>query len=341
MKNKSLILLIIAIVLLGVYAIYLYNNDAPTSKLKPNSDFAIENTDAIDKITIDDNGEFIALTKKNNEWFANDSIKARPESIDLILKTFNRIKVQSSVPKSMVTNIIADLAAGCKKVEVYVDGEKKPIKTYFIGNPTADHAGTYMLLETAENGRSSEPYVTHIPGFNGFLSSRFFATQSDWQYTGIFNYELTNIKKIKVDFTTEPNESYQIIQEKEGEFSLLGFNGEIINNVDESALKNYVVSYKKIHYNRIMDYSQNQIDSVKLLTPNYIISVTDKNDVTKEVLFYKKAAAVGETDAVTGKQKEFDVNYALGIVDDENKVARYQYYVIDPLLMKKSYFVTK
>ena len=50
MKNKSLILLVVIILALGVYALYLYNNDAPASKLQPNSDFVIENTEDIDKI---------------------------------------------------------------------------------------------------------------------------------------------------------------------------------------------------------------------------------------------------------------------------------------------------
>jgi hypothetical protein len=340
MKNKSLILLISIILVLGVYSIYLYYNDAPASKLKPNSDFIIENTDDVDKIIIDDNGLAITLTKVNEEWFANDSVKARPEGVELILKTFRRIKVQSSVPKPMVRNVITNLAASSKKVEVFKGGSK-PIKTYFIGNPTQDHSGTYMLLETPENGRSSEPYVTHIPGFNGFLSSRFFASLEDWKFTGIFNYNLTNISKIKVDIKDIPSESYQILQAKDGRFSLLNINGEIINNYNKALLQNYLVNYKKIHYNKVMEYTKNQIDSVKLLTPDYIISVTDKNEATKEVLFYKKAANTGEMDPVTRKQQEFDVNYALGIVNDANKVARYQYHVIDPLLMKKSYFLTR
>lgn len=338
MKNKSLILLVVVIVLLGVYSIYLYNNDTPSSKLKPNSNFAIENTENIDKITIEENGLLLTLTKKNNEWFANDTVKARPDGVELIMKTFERIKVQSSVPKSMVTNVIANLAASAKKVQVFENGSSSPFKTYFIGNPTQDHAGTYMLLETAE-GRSSEPYVTHIPGFNGFLSSRFFAIESDWKFTGVFNYDVANISKIKVEFRDDLNQSYQIVQTNNGDFNLLGYNGEVLNNADLALVKNYVLNYKKIHYNKMMNYTQNQIDSVKLLTPHYIISVTDKNEKTKEVFFYKKAANKGEIDPVTQKQKEFDVNYALGIVNNENQIARYQYHVIDPLLMKKSYFL--
>lgn len=341
MKNKSLLLLLAAVILLGAYAIYLNANDAPTSKLKPNSDFAIENTNEVDKIIIRDNdGTEITLTKKGNEWIGNDSFKARPENIELIFKTLSRIKVQSGVPKNQVNSVIADIAARNKKVQIFT-GSDEPVKTYYIGNATSDHFGTYMLLETKKEGRSSIPYITHIPGFNGFLDSRFFAHEIDWKFTGVFNYEIKDLAKIKVEFKNNPNESYQILQSKEGEFSLLGLNGELVDNFNKNMVQSYVLNYKKIHYNRIMDYTPNQIDSVKLLKPDYVISVTTKDDTKNEVLFYKKAGLKGEVDPVTKKAQEFDVNYALGCVNDSEDIARYQYHVIDKLLMRKSFFLNR
>jgi hypothetical protein len=37
--------------------------------------------------------------------------------------------------------------------------------------------------------------------------------------------------------------------------------------------------------------------------------------------------------------QKYDVNYALGCVNDGDNIARYQYHVIDKLLMKKRFFI--
>ena len=59
------------------------------------------------------------------------------------------------------------------------------MKTWYVGTATPSHTGTYMVLETPE-GRGAKPYVVHMEGFTGYLSTRFFTSERDWRYTGMF-----------------------------------------------------------------------------------------------------------------------------------------------------------
>ena len=112
------------------------------------SDFAIKDSKSIDKIFIvASTGKSVTLSKQDTNWLVNGKYNARPDNIRLLLKTFRRIDVRSPVPKAAVNNIITEIATGATKVEIY-QGNDKPSKIYYVGNPTNDNQGTYMILET-------------------------------------------------------------------------------------------------------------------------------------------------------------------------------------------------
>ena len=52
-----------------------------------------------------------------------------------------------------------------------------------------------MILEN-----SSEPYVVSIPGFNGYLSSRFSCEENDWKDKIIFNYDKNEIESVHLNY---------------------------------------------------------------------------------------------------------------------------------------------
>jgi hypothetical protein len=64
------------------------------------------------------------------------------------------------------------MASKSTKIEIYSKGEK--VKQYYVGHATQDNTGTYMLLTNTETDENyEEPFVTHIPGFEGFIYSLF------------------------------------------------------------------------------------------------------------------------------------------------------------------------
>ena len=111
----------------------------------------------------------------------NGTYKARHDALQLLLKTFRRAAIQGPVADKAQPNVIRQMSSRGKKVEIYLGGEE-PAKTWYVGTATPSHTGTYMVLETPE-GRGEKPYVVHMEGFTGFLSTRFFTSEREWRHT--------------------------------------------------------------------------------------------------------------------------------------------------------------
>ena len=127
----------------------------------------------------------VSLQRSDGCWILNDSLFANQSSINLILKTVKEMRVKNPVARSALKNVIERMGIQNTKVDIFSNNKK--IKTIYIGGETADQLGTFMMLEGAK-----EPYVVYIPGFNGYLSSRFHCRESDWRDKNIFR----NFKKI-------------------------------------------------------------------------------------------------------------------------------------------------
>ena len=337
MKKNSTKFLILAVLVLAIIAYFVSVQDDEQGGTKPMSDFAIENTDEINKIIItESNRNKAELELIDGEWMLNNEFKARPVSVELLLKTFRNIKVQTSVSNELKKTVVANMASRYKKVEIFEAGNL--LKTYYVGSATKDHYGTYMLLE--KNGRkSSEPYVMHIPGFNGFLESRFYTNENDWKYSGVFVYKPLDIKSIKVTHVDNPLESFQISQ-KNKKIALLTSEGNTIEKFNNSLAENYILIYEKIFFNKIAEYSEKQVDSIQSLSPLYKIEVIDVNGVSKKVHFVLKNKDNPEIDEVTGEQILYDENYLLGYYPEAKEILVFQYFNLGNIFANKSYFTS-
>ena len=336
MKKYSTVLLLLAVVVLGAVAFWVMKTDSSKGGGKAFSDFEIENTDEITKFVITEStGNVAELSKEGDIWRLNNEFQARPESVDLLLRTFKHIAVQSAVPSELKKTVVANMAARNKKVEIFVNG--KLSKTYFVGSPTKDHYGTYMLLE--KNGRkSSEPYVMHIPGFNGFLESRFFTNVNDWKYSGVFVYDPLDIAKIEVDFPGKPSDSY-VVNQLAKIVSLTDPEGNPIQGVNKSLVENYILNYEKIYFNRIAEFEPAQVDSIGNQQPVYTLAVTDVNNSTKTVDFYLKLSENPSIDEVTGEEFLYDTDYIHGRVRGEDELLVFQYFALGNVFAPRSYFL--
>lgn len=336
MKKYSTVLLLLAVVVLGAVAFWVMKTDSSKGGGKAFSDFEIENTDEITKFVITEStGNVAELSKEGDIWRLNNEFQARPENVDLLLRTFKHIAVQSAVPSELKKTVVANMAARNKKVEIFVNG--KLSKTYFVGSPTKDHYGTYMLLE--KNGRkSSEPYVMHIPGFNGFLESRFFTNVNDWKYSGVFVYDPLDIAKIEVDFPGKPSDSY-VVNQLAKIVSLTNPEGNPIQGVNKSLVENYILNYEKIYFNRIAEFEPAQVDSIGNQQPVYTLAVTDVNNSTKTVDFYLKLSENPSIDEVTGEEFLYDTDYIHGRVRGEDELLVFQYFALGNVFAPRSYFL--
>ena len=155
-------------VLLVIIIFYLYNDKKISSNSNSNM-FAVEDTSCINKIFLADrNGTSILLEKNKNNWILNKKYDVKKSSINILLSTIKDIRVHKSVPINATNNIIKDIATNGIKVEIYSNKKNKLLRSYTLGQPTADYLSNYII-----NNDEETPYIVNIPGFNGFLTPRY------------------------------------------------------------------------------------------------------------------------------------------------------------------------
>lgn len=312
-KNKTLILVLVLLVAVAAY--YYFSRSSGTNKAGEFKDFAIEDTMSINKVFIvDPRGKNVTLNRTEQGWLVNNQYDARPDNTRLIMKTFNQIAIKTPVPKSSVANVIKNLATNAIKVEIY-QGEEKPSKVYYIGNSTMDQQGTYMLLE--KNGeKSSVPFVTHIPGFHGFLSSRFFTEEKLWRDGTVFRYTPDQIKKIEVNYYETPEQSFAI-NKKGNQYTIANLsNGKNLPDIDTTRVKEYIDRYGQIYFEMI-DVESTEVykDSVIASQPYFSISLTDIKGREQKIVSYHMPNFRGLKDP-QGDEFKYDVDRMYGYLNE-------------------------
>lgn len=340
-KNIKTLLLIAVVIALGAIAFFTTREPSVTSN-GPLRNFAIADTSAISKFTISDTeGNKITITRENKEktWMVEgSSFKARPESATLILDALKRIVIRQDLDEAKINTTLNFLAVRHKKVEYYLNGEAEPIKTWYIGNSTADHQGTYMLLQEKEQ-KSSIPFIVYKPGMRGTLDARFFTSFKEWRFSGIYNYGIGEIKNITFNNIDEPNESFQINVLKDSKVELLDENNQAVAAFDTAQVSHYVTHFKKLHFNHVVeDLTSSQVDSVLNTTPHSTITVTSNDNVDRKVNIWKIFDKVETDEGIT---KKINPGYAFLCVEGSKELTRIQYHQWDNVLKPKSYFLPK
>ena len=296
------------------------------------TDFAVEDTSLVDRIFIadmDGNQVLLERPEKGRLWDVNGQFKAREDAIDLLLKTFKRTTVQGPVAQAAQPNVIRLLAARGKKVEVYQGGDQ-PVKTWYVGTATPSHTGTYMLLETPA-GKADEPFVVHMEGFTGFLSTRFFTNLEEWRYTGMFDFPARTLQSVKFTHAETPSEGYTLTKGEDGQLELATPQGESLTYLDTSGVRGHFLRFKKVHletYNSRLDEAMQ--DSLRTAAPDFVLEAEGAGGKRSTIRVHWKPRQGLDRDAEGGLMA-YDGEQLYGVTD-AGEVVLLQRFVFDPLL---------
>lgn len=336
-KNTRTLLILTVLIGLAILAYFLTKQEG-NSKLASEalSDFAIDDTASIDKLVLTDTygGDGVVVIRTEEGWKGENLECIQEHLITSILTTIKHIKVKGPVPKASVNNLNKNIAAHHKKMEIYQNG--KLTKTWYIGNPTPDHYGTYMLLKDEVKGKSPEPFIMFLPSMHGNLRSRFVTDSRELVCSGIFNYNPANIGQVDVNYLDSTEYSFTIKALGTNKFQLL--NGTVnISNFDTTLVRDYLLGYRKVHFenpNYLLD--DRQIDSLRRSQPTTTIAVTLKSGESKEIKCYRKWLEYEKFD-LNGKRMKWDRD-RLWIQLPDGRIVVAQYFVFDKLLRKLPHF---
>ena len=304
--------------------------------------FAVEDTASVSKITIQDrNGNVALLERKNNssDWTINKKYAARKDVIKLLLECFHDIRVRGNVPSKMRDNMLAVMTTSAKEVKIYGQNNEL-LKTYYVGPNTQDHMGTIMLLETPEDGRSEEPYITHIEGFTGFLNPRFFIDEMEWRSTDIFYYPNNDIAEIEVLHMTDPASSFKLTHFGNNKLKFERYlNGTLtpFAQLDTAMAFDLLKRMRKVNietYNTML--KPTAADSIKSITPTFVLRVKNNSGAITSLNLYLKKAKEMTPDA-TGQMTPFDPEY-FWAKTDANEIGLAQFFVFEALLQPAGFY---
>lgn len=335
MKNNRIIFLLF-IILVAIAAYFFYTRKSGTIK-KELSDFAVADTASINKIFMADrSGNSVTLIRENSSvWRVNNKFNAKPEGINTLLFTIKMLEVRSPVGHNMYNNAMKMMASKSTKIEIYQ--QDKLVKTYYVGDPTMDNLGTFMYLEG-----SSVPFIMHIPGFNGFLTTRYFAGEQEWREKALLHCDPQQITHLLIKDLAAPDSSLEIRRIAIGEYSVSNIRGEQLSQVDKLKLKSYLSGCATLYYNRIdMEMKPYQRDSIRKAGPFKTLLIQAGTLTWQAQLFRKPVSLTtrSQYDETTGKIWDYDLESFYLLLPEDTTWYRCQYFQYDKLLKTPHYFL--
>ena len=339
MKSKNLLYLLILLAVL-VAAFFLLKKDPKTTLSEGRRDFAVEDTSVITKIFIANKDQKQVLLERKADgknWTVNGQYEANMYKVNLLLSTMAQLEVKTPVPDVDHNIVVKNLASSGRKVEIY-EGEKL-VKTYYVGTPTADELGTFMLMED-----SDIPYIIHIPGFNGYLTVRYFIEEKDWRTRSVFSYGYNDLASVKIDYPTHPEHSFTINVNGE-ESTIVPEISSIqkLENPDQSMLSYYASLFDKLnHEGYDIGEDTAKVDSIYNTQPFCIIRLQDKAGSAQSLRIHNKPVdkrTIQQSDD-SGNPLTVDVERYYGFMGEEKDMILLQDYVFNRVFRRYQDFET-
>ncbi len=311
-KVTKTIISIVVVAALGYAAFFVMNDSKTVNFKKEDSEFAVKDIESLTMIFLaDKRGNRNKLVKQpNGKWQVNEDYYVAEHMMELLLRTLQQVQVKNPVPNAMHNMAVKNLGVVGIKVELYA-GEH--LKTFYVGGTTNDDLGTFFIMEGSET-----PFVCHIPGFDGFLTSRFEIKRANWIDRSYFTSPKSEIKSIMVKYGSGSDEDFTITADN-GSFGV-----DNISNLDSSTLNKYLNYYSNTHFESYVNTEDRQQlqDSLEAEIPFCTIQM-EHQDVKQSRLL--KLYPFKSLDRMYGITEQGDLITA-------------QYFNFNQLMVKKSFF---
>tara|TARA_B100001287_G_scaffold190842_1_gene161223 strand:+ start:1689 stop:2711 length:1023 start_codon:yes stop_codon:yes gene_type:complete len=335
MKAKKVLTLIFGLLCVTGLAVYAYNimsteRNSSTELI----DFAIKDTAKVTKIIITDPFQkTFQIEKVKGIWQDKNGGCITQAYAHNILNVAKNIEFKGYLPKNSHENFTVKMSASHTKVEYYM--QNKWHKTWYIGPSAPDHYGQIMLLDSKDDGKSSEPVMMKVKGLNGIIEPNFFADDRKWICTNIFRVPLESIATVVVKNHDDSTRNFEIKYQNDG-FEV-STNGIPLPSVDTANVYRYLHNYKKIHFD-IANYilSETECDSLKSTDPFAEIILGEKSGESTHLRLFRIKADEPQRNEF-GELVNMDMNKFWCALPD-GEIVKCQYHVFNPLLFGHIYF---
>jgi len=320
-KNKLLIVIVVVLVAIAAWLFFDQKSGTINEALR---DFGVKDTASVTRIFMaNKSGQQILLDKQpDGSWMINKKHWARPDAVQTLLKTMYDVEVRSPVARAAYNTIIKSIASKGVKVEIY--NKNGLFKTYYVGGPTPDQLGTFMYIEN-----SSSPFITHIPGFDGYLTPRYITDEKEWIVKNVFRLPDGQLKRLVVTDREKPGYAFSFERDEKADYVIYDVNETIVENVSQDKVINYLMNYRMLNYEGDeKSLEPRQKDSLMATTPFRSIVLTDMDNKTTRVDLWRRPI----TNRTTNKTMEdgtpfpYDIDRMTAAVNGDTTLYVVQYF---------------
>ena len=322
--KRTRILLLLFLLLAGGTAWYFMSDASDTTTSRKNANdqhFFVEDVDQIHKIFIAErSGEQpVTLQRNGDHWIYNDTWKAMPNSVELLLDMIRRVRVEYIPPDAAKKNIVKGLATSGIKVELY-DKMDKQLKAFYIGGMTNEETSTYMIMEG-----SNEPYACYIPGWVGNLRARFEKTHpDDWRDRTLFGYKGSDIVYFSAEYPKQNNQSF-VIEKKEDVYTVRPLNAltPLINgDINQNLVQSFLSEFEFVQAEAFRNNFERK-DQVKQWIPFCVITMRTGNGDEKTVKFIPQYKTNEQGEIVRDQPDVYYEHYYLDVDNGDFMVGQH------------------
>jgi hypothetical protein len=318
---------IIFLILLLIVAVVLYIKDKPGTLKTNGKIFAVADTADITRIKISNGVNELTLERLGYNWQINKNYYARPRAIKALLHLISSLEINSPVPKSAKKEVLNSFSQ--HSVFVNIESGTRLLKAYRITEEDSMKLGSVMMLR-----EDDEPYVVHLPGFDGRISMLLPLEAQIWRAKTIFQYKPGDILSVNVEYPDNPQASFV--------YSFFGFDNLEIKSqalnksikISRDAAKNYLIGFASVSYiEQVTKQSKLLFDSLKNQHPYCEIKVKNASNEINTVKTYRIPIA---------KEKgkfNFDKMYA--VIQNDTVPVLIKYVDFDPVMKIYSDFRTQ
>ncbi|NNC94941.1 MAG: hypothetical protein HKN92_05215 [Chitinophagales bacterium] len=296
-------------------------------------EFHIPKDIEITKIRINRIGEDeITLEKSKDHWIVNDKYPVRQRQFNTLIKTLKKMRPVYPVSEAAHNNIVREIMAKGIKAEIF-DSRGKLYKTIYVGGSNVQYHGTYMLVE--KDGKMIDrPYVVNIPGFQGYLTSRFITSEEEWRSREVISVRSEDIQKVSLTYPGDEKASFMIKREGQ-DLKLLPESYKIYS---PDLLRAYLELFNsKSIETYVNDHSKR--DSVVQTTPFAVLEIETKEERFEIPFFYKEVSERTKLQtSLEGQKMEYDVDRYYALVNEKEDFAVIQFFVFGPIFQKHEDF---
>ena len=357
MQKNNKLTIIIAVILIAIAGVLIWNNRYLTTIQGEAADFQVWDTATVSKFYLADrhNNESLLERQPDGTWMLNGTYKAHSKQVQALLSTLYKVRIKMPVSRASHDNIIKQLAVSSTKVEVYqivprinlfnrikLFPHEKRTKVFYVGDATKDSSGTFMLKEGAEKA-----YIVYIPGFRGFITTRFTAQPDDWRDHGIFSANMVDIQSLSVEFNREPQSSFKIENTGRHQYVMTRLVDNSPVAFDTMKVINLMSSFNDLRFETLLNniIPQQRIDSIKQSPYLHRVTLTKKDGTVTQMTTFEKAVtstAILEFEGLVDEEGNpldpIDHDRMYGLVNDGRDFVLIQYYVFDKVLNPAEYY---